>query len=106
MGARTTAREAALQMLFGIEASSTPVEQAIADFWRELPGDAEGRSYADDVVRGVISELDRLDERLRAASKNWRLERMTRVDRNVLRIGAWELVNRLEVPRAVCLDEA
>lgn len=106
MGARTTAREAALQMLFGIEASGTPVEQAITDFWRELPGDAEGRSYADEVVRGVNAELAALDERLRAASKNWRLERMTRVDRNVLRIGAWELVKQLEVPRAVCLDEA
>jgi N utilization substance protein B len=93
-------------MLFGIDLSGTPVEQAISDFWREQPGDAEGRAYADEVVRGVVAELEPIDERLRAASKNWRLERMTRVDRNVLRIGAWELVNRLEVPRAVCLDEA
>jgi N utilization substance protein B len=93
-------------MLFGIDASGTPVEQAIGDFWREQPGDAEGRAYADEVVRGVVAELESIDESLRAASKNWRLERMTRVDRNVLRIGAWELVNRLEVPRAVCLDEA
>jgi len=106
MGARSTAREAALQMLYGIEATGASVEQAIVDYWRETPGDAEGKTYADELVRGVTSELARLDERLRAASKNWRLERMTRVDRNVLRIGAWELVNRLEVPRAVCLDEA
>ena len=106
MGARTTAREAALQMLFSIEASGSPVEQAIADFWREHPGDAEGKSYADEVVRGVMAELERVDELLRAASKNWRLERMTRVDRNVLRMGAWELLHRHDVPRAVILDEA
>src|SRR5262245_49950061 len=106
MGARTTAREAALQMLFGIEASGGPVEQAISDFWRELPGGAGAKGRADEVVRGVVEQLLPIDERLRNASKNWRLERMTRVDRNVLRIGAWELVNRPEVPRAVCLDEA
>src|SRR5688572_27782115 len=98
MGARTTAREAALQMLFAIEASDGDPERAIADFWRELPGDAEGRAYADEAVRGVRSTLVELDALLSRASKNWRLERMTRVDRNVLRLGAWELAQKLDVP--------
>ena len=106
MGARTTAREAALQMLFAIEASGADVEQAVRDFWRELPGDAEGRPYADEAVRGVHGALADLDARIVRASKNWRLERMTRVDRNLLRLGAWELVARPDVPRAVVLDEA
>ena len=61
---------------------------------------------ADEIVRGVRSELERVDERIRAASKNWRLERMTRVDRNLLRIGTWELIARPDVPRAVVIDEA
>jgi transcription antitermination protein NusB len=106
MGARTTAREAALQMLYAVEASGASVEQAIKNFWWELPGDAEGREYADAVVLGVSAELADLDRRIRAASQNWRLERMTRVDRNVLRIGTWELLKQNEVPRAVILDEA
>jgi len=106
MGARTTAREAALQMLYALEAGGGAAEQIIRDFWRELPGDAEGRAYADEVVRGVASELAATDERIRAASRNWRLERMTRVDRNLLRMGAWELLRRPDVPRAVILDEA
>ncbi|HEV8549889.1 MAG TPA: transcription antitermination factor NusB [Polyangiaceae bacterium] len=106
MGARTTAREAALQMLFAIEASDGDVELAIGDFWRELPGDAEGRSYADEAVRGVRAGLVDIDARIVRASKNWRLERMTRVDRNLLRLGAWELVTKTDVPRAVVLDEA
>jgi N utilization substance protein B len=106
MGARTTAREAALQMLFAIEASGAEVEQAIFDFWRELPGDAEGRPYADEAVRGVRGSLADLDQRIVRASTNWRLERMTRVDRNLLRLGAWELVHHTDVPRAVVLDEA
>jgi N utilization substance protein B len=106
VGARTTAREAALQMLYAIDATGSSVERAIADFWRELPGDAEGREYADDLVRGVRGDLERLDDRIRAASQNWRLERMARIDRNALRLGAFELLTRTDVPRAVILDEA
>jgi transcription antitermination protein NusB len=106
MGARTTGREAALQMLFALEVSGAPAEQVIRDFWRELPGEAEGRPYADAVVRGVAARLSEVDERIRTASEHWRLERMTRVDRNVLRIGTWELMEQTDVPRPVILDEA
>jgi N utilization substance protein B len=106
VGARTTAREAALQMLFAIEATSNDVDQAISDFWRELPGDAEGREYADALVRGVRRDAEKLDERIRAASQNWRLERMARIDRNALRLGTYELLTVTDVPRAVVLDEA
>jgi transcription antitermination protein NusB len=106
MGARTTAREAALQMLFALEASGAEADRVIADYWLETPGDAEDRAYADAIVRGVAGELAETDARVRAASKNWRIERMTRVDRAVLRLGAYELVHRHEVPRAVILDEA
>jgi N utilization substance protein B len=93
-------------MLFAVEAGGGNADQVIYDFWRELPGDAEGRPYADELVRGVTAILPDIDQRIRAASTNWRLERMTRVDRNVLRLGAWELVTQNETPRAVILDEA
>jgi N utilization substance protein B len=106
MGARTTARESALQMLYAVEASAASSDPVIYEFWRELPGDAEGREYADAIVRGVGSSVEQIDQCIRTASTNWRLERMTRVDRNVLRIGAWELLTRPEIPRAVILDEA
>ena len=106
MGARTTAREAALQMLFALDVAGADAERVITDFWRETPGEAEGRRYADDLVRGIAAELGATDTRIREASKNWRIERMTRVDRNVLRLGAYELAHRPDVPRAVILDEA
>jgi N utilization substance protein B len=114
MGARSSGREAALQMLFALEvaaesASAGPsarVEQVIASFWRETPGDPEGRAFADQVVRGVAEHYAKLDEAIEAASQNWRLSRMTRVDRNVLRLGAWELLFSDEAPGAVVLDEA
>lgn len=106
MGARSGAREAALQLLFGIEASGNTADHAIYDYWRDMPGDAEGRDYANEIVRGVCAEQAAADALIRAASTNWRLERMTRVDRNLLRMGAWELVSHAETPRAVIIDEA
>ncbi len=106
MGARSSGRESALQMLFAMEAGGGSAERVIASYWRETPGDPEGREYADAALRGVAEGLDQLDEAIRKASTNWRLERMARVDRNVLRLGAWELLHATEVPRAVVLDEA
>lgn len=106
MGARRSGREAALQMLFQLEASSVSPDQAIELFWRTFEADPEGRSYADALLRGVAEHVRVIDERVAGASKNWRLERMSRVDRNLLRLGTYELMFRTDVPRAVILDEA
>lgn len=107
MGARTSGREAALQMLYAFDSGETEdVSVLMADYWSETPGDPEGRSYADDLVRGVLQEMEPLDELIRSASKHWRLERMSRVDRNLLRIGAYELKAQSDVPRPVVIDEA
>ena len=106
MGARHSGREAALQMLFQLEASSVTPDQAVELFWRTFEADPEGRPNADVVLRGVAENVPVLDARIAAASKNWRLERMSRVDRNLLRLGTYELMFRKDVPRAVILDEA
>lgn len=108
MGARHSGREAALQMLFQIELSGTSADMAIELFWRSfIDGvDPEGRAYADEAVRGVATTCGDLDRLIVDASVHWRLERMARVDRNILRLGAWELAHRQDVPRAVVLDEA
>jgi N utilization substance protein B len=108
MGARHSGREAALQMLFQVEASGATAEEAIDLYWRSFAADAdpEGRVYADVCVHGVTGAGTALDGQIAAASQNWRIERMARVDRNVLRLGAWELVHQADVPRAVILDEA
>lgn len=104
MGARSTGREAALQMLFSLESGGS-IERVISHFWRLTPGDPEGREYADGLARGIAEEIDRVDGIIRKASVNWRLERMARVDRNILRMGAWELLHSPDIPRAVTIDE-
>lgn len=111
MGARRSGREAALQMLFQLEASGASAAQTIEMFWRasadaDFAPDPEGRSYADTIVRGVADRLADVDKRIAAASQNWRLERMGRVDRNLLRMSTWELMEQKDVPRAVVIDEA
>ncbi|HEX2880886.1 MAG TPA: transcription antitermination factor NusB [Polyangiaceae bacterium] len=106
MSARSNGREAALQMLFAIDAAGHAGTSVIHDFWREFPGDAEGRPYADELVRGVCTDPKSLDDLITQASQNWRLERMSRIDRNILRLGTWELLNKEDVPVAVIIDEA
>jgi N utilization substance protein B len=108
MGARHSGREAALQMLFQMEASGASPEEVCGLFWRSFAAesDPEGRTYADEAVRGVAATREELDRHIAEASTHWRIERMARVDRNVLRLGTWELAHRLDVPRAVVLDEA
>lgn len=105
-GARSTAREAALQLLYALEASGEAERHVVQSFWRETPGDPEGRAYAEELFSGTLARLSEIDERIREASDNWRVERMSRVDRNVLRLGTYELMERSDVPRAVIIDEA
>jgi N utilization substance protein B len=93
-------------MLFAVDAAEGDVDDVIRDYWRETPGDAEGRAFADRLVREVANHLAHVDQLIGTASANWRVERMTRVDRNVLRLGAYELESCPEVPRAVAIDEA
>ncbi|MCL2777277.1 MAG: transcription antitermination factor NusB [Polyangiaceae bacterium] len=107
MGARHSGRQAALQMLFQLEASAVSAERAIDLFWRMFEdADPEGRSYAEQIVCGVESSLSEIDKKIEEASQNWRLMRMSRVDRNLLRLGTWELMFKPDVPRAVILDES
>ena len=93
-------------MLFQMEATGDDASRTIELFWRSFDEDPEGRDYADTIVRGVGDKLASVDEQITKASSNWRIERMARVDRNVLRLGAWELMHVPDVPRSVVLDEA
>jgi N utilization substance protein B len=95
-------------MLFQMEQSGADAADVIDLFWRNFlaEADPEGRPYADAAVRGVAETREELDAHITKASAHWRLERMSRVDRNVLRLGTWELAHRPDIPRAVILDEA
>jgi len=104
---RTRARERALQALYQIDVASTDLEEALARFWRSFePVEREVRETAEALVRGVAAHRRQIDEAIEAVSVNWRLDRMAKVDRNVLRLAVHELLHRPDVPVKVVIDEA
>ncbi len=110
MGTRRQARECALQILYqldGLEAwDDAKVEDAVAKFFDNFDAPEKARTIAADIVRGVAQHKGEIDEVVRRHSPRWRLERMALVDRNVLRIGAFELRYKKDVPTKVAIDEA
>jgi transcription antitermination protein NusB len=76
-------------------------------FWASFdPPEPDVQALAEPLIHGVLEHLDEVDAALEAASLHWRLVRMARVDRNILRLGTYELTQRLDVPTKVCLNEA
>ena len=106
MGQRRRARERALQMLFQLDLAGGRPEEMFDAFWEGQETDADGRAFAERLVNGVVAEKARLDRTIAAAAENWRVERMAVVDRNVLRLAVYELLDEPETPPAVVLDEA
>ena len=93
-------------MLYQIDVSGEEPGRAIELYWEYLgePGDA--RELATQLARGCAEHQETIDERIRGASKHWRIDRMARVDRNILRLGTFELLYRDDIPRRVTLNEA
>jgi N utilization substance protein B len=110
MGARRTARERALQALYQLDVAKGSALEALASAWESEPEegkpDPEARRFAQELVQGVLEHLAEIDALIEAHSHNWRLERMARIDRNVLRLAIFELKHRTDVPRNVTLNEA
>jgi N utilization substance protein B len=104
---RTKARERALQALYQIDVASTDLDEALARFWKSFePVEREVREMAEALVRGAAAHRREIDETIEAVSLNWRLDRMAKVDRNVLRLAVHELFHRPDVPVKVVIDEA
>jgi N utilization substance protein B len=105
---RRRGRERALQALFSLEnADAAELPTGLARFWETVEDEADGavRAFAEEIVRGVVADREALDGAIQAQSANWRLDRMARIDRNILRVGAWELL-RTETPGKVAINEA
>jgi transcription antitermination protein NusB len=104
MAARSKARKRALDILFESEIRSVPVLALLDE--RTKAGDPPVAPYAAELVEGVHAHRDQIDELLAAHAQGWTLDRMPAVDRNVLRIGTFELLWQDGVPDAVAISEA
>jgi N utilization substance protein B len=106
MARRSRAREVALQLLFQRDHNPFVEREAIERFVRERLHDAPLEPFCLGLYDGVVAHLDDIDQALTAAAENWRLPRMAAVDRNVLRLAAYELRHANETPANVVFDEA
>ena len=108
MARRSKAREVALQLLFQHDQNGVPVPRpAITRFVRDRLSDAELEGFALVLYDGVLKHQASIDALLTKTAEKWRLSRMMPVDRNVLRMGAFELLHGPEqAATAVVIDEA
>ena len=104
MAARSKARKRALDLLFESEQRGLPTLELLAE--RQSLGEHPVPEYAADLVRGVASNRERIDELISWNLVDWTLERMPAVDRNILRIGVYELLWADGVPDGVAISEA
>jgi transcription antitermination factor NusB len=105
VGRRSKARECAFQILYQWEISKEPIDGVIDAFWRVRSGTAAAREMAERLARGAQRETASLDAMIEETARNWRLERIAAVDKNILRLGAYELT-REATPPLVVIDEA
>jgi N utilization substance protein B len=104
---RTKARERAVQALYQIDVAATDLDEALQRFWKSFePVEREVMDMAEALVRGVARKRREIDDAIEGVSTHWRLDRMARVDRNILRLAVHELQDRPEVPVKVVINEA
>jgi N utilization substance protein B len=108
-GARHRAREVALQVLYaldvGARGESVSAELAFREVASNFEMPAAAAEFAREIALGVCKHREAIDREIAEVARNWRVERMSAVDRNVLRLAAWELAFTA-TPVAVILDEA
>ena len=106
MGRRRLARELAVQVLFHLEFSPDDNHEAFALICDHFHSPESVRPFSSQLVQGVCENRDDLDALIIRASKNWRLERMARLDKCILRLASFEMLFMEDVPPKVSIDEA
>lgn len=107
MNRRTRGREIALQVLYQLDQNpGLDPEERRRFIERRLRNDRRLCEFAEGLIGGVKEHQGRLDELISAVAENWRIERMAAIDRNILRLGAFEMLYSPDVPRKVAINEA
>jgi transcription antitermination factor NusB len=106
MGRRHQARELALQVLFHMEFNQGDPAESFERVGANFDSSTASHPFARQLVTGVCEQKEKLDALIGKASQHWRLERMSIVDRNVLRIAVYEVLFLKDIPPKVSIDEA
>ncbi|QCQ22615.1 transcription antitermination factor NusB [Desulfoglaeba alkanexedens] len=106
MGSRRQSREIALQVLYQLEINEMPPEEAVRRVVEHFEAPRSASPFAEILVTGVRTHRDHIDRTLASASENWRVDRMSPVDRNILRIALYEILFCDDIPPRVSVNEA
>lgn len=109
MRKRTKAREYVLQMLYQVEITRGNWQETLENFWqgnerKDVPG--ELKDFSAQLLGGVVNHMQEIDKKISKYAANWQLERMAFVDRNIMRLGCFELLFRQDIPPKVAINEA
>lgn len=104
---RRKAREYALQILYQLDIrKEKPTAAIFKKFWTESEPDDEVKSFTEEIVKGTHKHLAKINAQIHQCAKNWSLDRMATVDRNVLRMAVYEILYRVDIPTSVTINEA
>jgi N utilization substance protein B len=106
MGKRHKARELALMILYELDFRPGPPAKVLADFWRDRIVPAEVRAFSEALVQGALDHTAELDQVIQGNAAHWSLARIAPVERNILRLAAFELLYRDDIPERVAINEA
>jgi transcription antitermination factor NusB len=109
MRKRTKAREYVLQMLYQVDITRGNWQEIFENFWLSHEQEdisAELKAFSAELLEGVVGHLPQIDEKISKYAANWQLERMAFVDRNIMRLGCFELLFRSDIPPKVAINEA
>ncbi len=106
MGKRRRSRELALQVLYQWDVTGHDAAKTLVQFQSHFSQDEQKDEFAERIVLGVLTQREEIDRIVEQYSENWRLERMTVIDRNLLRLATFELLFCDDIPPKVTLNEA
>ena len=98
MKMRRTARESALKILYQMEVQNISPEESLGSYWHFNRGREEIIDFSNRIVRGVASREEEIDGIIKRHAKNWKLERIALIDRNILRMAIYEFIEENETP--------
>ncbi len=106
MGKRRKARECAIQCLYQWDMTGSDVETILAGYWEAHRSPREVAEFTEHLVHGTLEHVDEIDPLIAAQAEHWRVDRIGKVERSILRLGAYELMYEQNTPNAVVIDEA
>ena len=106
MGKRRRAREAAVQFHFWRDLQGGAAPERLDDFWEFCPVKSTVREFAQPLIEGMIAHLPEIDDRIRRYSENFDFNRISAVDRNIMRLAIYEMLFRDDIPPVVSINEA